>query len=145
MRPRGKLLDVVFLVAAVSFAVSALVSKMLFYNWRPPVEMRTAEALNSPVPVGGDLVVLIDRHKMRDCPVTSTRWAMDEDGRKNHIGAVTWEGGEVGDGTIEVSYPINRLAPGAYTLNVVLAYHCQERVYIVHQPDVKFRVVKEQL
>lgn len=141
-KTRGKLLDVLLLVFAVSFAVGVAVNKVFIYAWRPPVEMRSVEALNSPVPLGGELRVAIDRLKTRECPVTSTRFAMDQDGRKHYLGAVTWEGGPEGDGVFEVRYHLNSLEPGDYTLNVALTYHCPERAYIIQQPDVRFRVIE---
>lgn len=109
---------------------------------KPPIEIESVEALNSPVVAGGGLVVRIHRQKNRSCPLTSTRWIVDQDGRKTKIeGRAGVKGGPVGASYVDVAYPIPPTTPsGPYLLQVRLLYDCLEAVYAIDQPAVPFRV-----
>lgn len=127
-------------LAAIAWILSVLWS----VDRRAPVVAFTgAEALNSPVVAGSDLMVRIYRIKVRDdCPVTSTRSLVDHDGRRLGImGSHTHEGGPTGDSVV-ISYPIPaETPPGNYFLAVHLAYDCGlAGVFHYDQPQVPIRV-----
>lgn len=111
---------------------------------RPPViAFERVEALNSPIRQGDDLTVRIWREKVRnDCPVTSIRTAVNEDGRVFEIpDAVGHEGGPVGAAYLDWTYPTDALPAGSYVLRVHLIYDCNEGgVFHYDQPEVRFRV-----
>ena len=118
----------------------------MFYTYAvdttPPVKFEKVEALNSPITVGEDLLVRIVREKRRKCPVTSLRYATNEDGRAFDIPDRAWSGGPVG-GSFEMYYPTSGLPPGSYTLHVSLSYECPGGfTFNVDQPTVKFRVMQ---
>lgn len=108
----------------------------------PPVTFHRVEAMNSPLREGQDLAVTIHRTKVRDdCPVTSLRYATNEDGRAFDIPDQAWAGGAIGD-QLNFTYPTSGLPPGEYVLHVSLSYECPSGfTYNVDQPDVAFRVL----
>jgi len=81
--------------------------------------------LNSPVPLGDNLIIRTYREKVRgDCPVTSIRSVTDADGRSQPIDSIVWAGGSPTADSIELEYDTGGLPAGQYLLNVTLTYHC---------------------
>lgn len=133
-----------FLWVASFAAIGWILSALWTIDVRPPVVAFTgAEALNSPVEAGEDLIVRIYRIKVRDdCPVTSIRSLINDDGRRLDImDAVTHAGGAAGE-SVEISYPIPiGTPPGNYFLTVHLIYDCgRGGVFHYDQPQVPLRV-----
>lgn len=108
---------------------------------RPPINIDRVVTLNSPLAAGDALQVRVFRTKVRSCPVHSTRYIVDADGRYRDVYSVTSEGGPVDTDYVDVHYPLDAdLPPGAYELKVSLAYHCTDGVHVIEQPNAKFRV-----
>lgn len=133
-----------FLIVAVIWGATAiLVQAVLDYviDTRPPITIKSVEALNSPVTPGEALRVRIHREKVRDCPLTSVRWAMDMDGRRHYLpGSVDVKGGPVGSRFVDVDYPIVGLTPGQYVLGARVYYACPDALHIIEQSPLPFRV-----
>lgn len=107
---------------------------------RPPIAVTGVEALNSPVTPGGDLLVRIYREKVRDCPLTSFRYATDWNGvRYDFEDEAKPGGGPVGTEYVDVAFPVPPDLPsGRYVFHNTAVYHCPDRDYVVIHPDVNF-------
>ena len=134
-----------FLVLTVILsAVNAIL--LLSENRQDPITgPLLTEALNSPVRAGEHLFVRITREKVRsDCPVTSVRNFVSEDGAKAPGGiAVRQAGGLPNAAFVDWKYPVPpTLTPGRYELRVALRYDCPRGLTFYHdQEPVPFRVV----
>lgn len=114
-------------------------------QWRapsgPPVIFDRVEALNSPMHVGERLLVRVYRDKLRDdCPVTSFRSAIDQDGRTYDLPDRTYSGGPTDTEFFDVEYDTTSLPVGQYDLIVELSYACPEETFVIDQPEARFRV-----
>lgn len=132
-----------FIILTGLFAPSLVFE--LFVDRTPPVAgFYSAEALNSPVDAGDVLLVRIHRDKVRDdCPVTSSRIAIDQDGVFFDLPDARWVGGESSVGFIEFAYPTTSNMPaGQYRLRVHLSYKCPNvsKPFHYYQPEVAFRI-----
>ena len=106
-----------------------------------PVIFDRVEPLNSPVHVGEALKVRIYREKLRDdCPVSSFRSAINQDGKVYDLPDRTWQGGPVETDYLETTYDTTSLPVGQYDLTVELAYACPEQTFTIDQPVARFRV-----
>jgi hypothetical protein len=107
----------------------------------PPVIFDRVEPLKSPIHVGDRLVVRIYREKRRDdCPVTSFRSAVDQDGRTYDLPDRSWAGGPAGTEYLDAEYDTSALPVGQYDLVVELSYACPEQTFPIDQPQARFRV-----
>lgn len=113
----------------------------------PVVGFTSVEALNSPIYAGEDLLVRVVREKVRDdCPVTSLRSAVDQDGRVWEVpDVIAHAGGPADVPYIERAYPIPfDTPPGSYELRVHLVYDCPGAgVFHYDQPAVRFQITEE--
>ena len=127
-------------------ALIALGAAQDFYRYATspsgvPVIFDRVEPLNSPVHVGNALQVRIYREKLRDdCPVSSFRSAIDQDGKVYDLPDRTWQGGPVETAYLETTYDTTSLPVGQYDLIVELAYACPEQTFTIDQPVARFRV-----
>lgn len=115
----------------------------LTFDQRQPVSMDRVEILNSPIRPGDALVARIYRTKIRDdCPVTSERVAIDQDGQAVNLGRLEWPGGAVGEPYVDTAYGTAPDMPdGNYVLRVKLTYHCPRDLnFEIVQPLAPFRV-----
>lgn len=113
----------------------------LTIDHRTPISIQKVETLNSPFDVGDKLVVRIWRDKVReDCPLHSSRYASDENGRALDIPDAQGFGGPKDQQYVDVFYETSALPPGSYTLHVSLMYHCPGQSFPVQQPPVAFVV-----
>lgn len=116
----------------------------LTYDGRLPIERWVGvTVVNSPIRAGQDLIVVIERVKVRDdCTVASSRQIINEDGIPFDLPASVSAGGLSGKESVRFSYPIPRTTPaGNYTLNVYLTYNCPEFVWTTQQPEARFRIL----
>jgi len=113
----------------------------------PIVSFIKTEALNSPIAPGDALIVRIWRDKIRDdCPVTSTRYAVSQDGVTVDIEDGQWGGGPAGGEYFDFAYPTGHaMPPGNYELRVHLSYQCPNvaEPFQYEQPATLFRVRDE--
>lgn len=146
MAAREKIRLAMFLtgVAAVAGPFGYMLEHYLS-DQRDPIEaFLSVEALNSPVRPGDGLEVEIHRIKVRDdCPVTSIRTAVDQNGRQWAIPTgINLEGGSPDADTFRTRYPIPKeLPPGRYEMRVHLIYDCKEKSFHHDQPSILFCVV----
>lgn len=125
-----------------------LLSSGVSYFWNlvdttPPVTFHSVKVLNSPLRHGSNLKVVLYRDKVRDdCPVTSLRHVIRDDGEFFEIPDAAWKGGPVGH-ALPFEYVTSHLPVGKYTMYVDLTYVCPGGfVFNVDQPDIKFEVVQ---
>lgn len=131
------------LLLALMFGPQILQSALLDRTPPLPGGIARTAALNSPVLAGSSLLVRIHREKARsDCPVTSERTAVNEDGVVFDIPDATWAGGPAGGGHLDLAYPVPRtFPPGSYVLRVDLTYQCPGGLsFEYEQPEVRFRI-----
>lgn len=130
---------------AGAFAAIIIYDRITFDPTIPVERWVGVEVLNSPIKAGEDLHIIIKRKKVRDdCPVSSSRQVINDDGVSYNLTDEVWSGGEVDVDYIEYAYPTpNNLPEGNYTLRVFLTYNCPDFVWTTQQPDARFRVVKE--
>jgi len=103
--------------------------------------MQRVESLNSPVPVGGKIMVRVWREKYRDdCPVVSFPYASDQNGRAYVMPGSQGPGGSKDEKYYDALYDTTALPPGSYTLHDSLMYHCPRQSFPVQQPSVSFVV-----
>lgn len=131
---------VMFALAVSSAALlNALVSAL--EDRRAPIFVTGMEALNSPIPPGGDLLIRIYRDKVRDCPLTSFRYATNADGlRYPFINEAKPGGGPVDSAFVDIVFPTPQLPPGAYTFHNTVVYHCPDSDHVIAHPTVNFTV-----
>lgn len=109
----------------------------------PVVRFDRVEVQNSPVGMGEALLVRVYREKVRDdCPVTESRFAMDQDGRVHNIQTVTWAGGDDATPYVDLAYSLPLSMPdGDYVLFANLKYDCPgDHVFTYEQPPAIFRL-----
>ena len=130
---------------AGAFAAIIAYAQFTFDPTLPVETWYGVEVLNSPIEAGDDLLVTIRRDKVRDdCPVTSTRTAIDDDGVSHPLEPAVWRGGSSEGDALDFSYPTpTTLHSGSYTLRVFLLYTCPDFVWSTQQPDARFRVIGE--
>ena len=131
------------LAGVVVGAVVVWTVQNIAVDTRAPTVIGRVEALNSPVAVGGKLVVRVTREKARgDCPVTSARYVSDENGIARDIPDAVWAGGPLGTKFVDLVYDTSALPPGLYTLHVSLLFSCPGMSFPVRQPSVNFHVAQ---
>jgi hypothetical protein len=136
-----------FIVAAIAGAALGTsllwIKDVLTIDYRAPVNMQRVESLNSPVPVGGKIVVRVWREKYRDdCPVVSSPYASDQNGRAYVMPGSQGPGGAKDEEYYDALYDVTALPPGSYTLHDSLMYHCPGQSFPVQQPPVSFVVAE---
>ena len=132
-----------YLLAIVVASAGFIAYDQWSYDDRVPVPRWIGtEALNSPIRAGESLRVAITRDKVRDdCPVASSRQAIDADGRPFDLPDSVHVGGSADELTAVFDYATPRSLPaGTYTLRVFLTYTCPDFVWSTQQPDTPFRV-----
>jgi len=124
------------------FGVVAMLVFDAAEDTRQPITVTGVEALNSPVEPGGNLVVRIYREKVRDCPLTSFRYAADVNGvRYDFEDEAKPGGGPVGSDYVDIAFPVPGDIPaGRYIFHNTVVYHCPDQDYVVIHPEVNFRV-----
>ena len=134
---------------ALGFSAALFAGVMASHVWSVmtfdrtfPVRFESVETLNSPIASGDYLRVRIWRKKFRDdCPVTSLRQAVSENGVTFNLPAATWEGGRVSEPYLDYRYPTVRgMPPGNYELRVSLTYGCPGITFTAEQPPARFVV-----
>ena len=135
----------VLLMTVFLSLVSFIAYQNLTFDDRIPIaSWGRTEAINSPLRAGEVLKVLVQRDKVRDdCPVTSVREIIDEDGRPIDIPDAVWTGGSAEVGGVVFDYPLpNNLRTGPYILRVFLTYNCDGFVWTTQQPDTRFSIIE---
>lgn len=131
------------LILALIF-VPPMLSQLLADKTPPIRAFHSAEALNSPIKAGELLIVRIKRDKVRDdCPVSSERQAVNQDGVVFSLPPATWSGGPTDVDYLDFAYPtLPSMRIGDYELRVHLTYRCPNvsDPFEYDQPPVRFRV-----
>lgn len=127
----------------VTGALGAIIAYDAYtFDMTLPVERwESVEVLNSPIKPGESLEVIIRRKKVRDdCPVSSSRQAIDDNGKSYNLEDAVSMGGPLGD-EVTFVYPTRQdMQVGGYTLRVFLTYTCPDFVWTTQQPDARFKV-----
>jgi hypothetical protein len=134
------------LVALNALALGIILVDRASFDDRIPIERwDQVEVLNSPILAGEGVEVRIWRKKVRDdCPVSSSRQAIDRDGHVINLEDAVFEGGPAGTEYFAMTYlTVSDMPVGEYLLRVNLTYSCPDFVWTTQQPDARFRVVKE--
>jgi len=131
-------------------AAAVVLASVIFLDWlnrdtRVPIETwGRVEVLNSPIYAGDYLRTRIYRKKVRDdCPVTSIREAIDQDGHSIEMPNGISPGGASNLLYVPVDYPTpSDMPPGQYELHVSLEYACPGFTWATEQPIARFRVIE---
>ena len=136
------------LLAILAFFLSAFIA-VLIYNHasvdrtQPVTSFSRVETLNSPVREGEVLHVRIYREKVRDdCPVTSKRLAVNQDGQVFTLEDGQHEGGPADQSYYDFGYlTLPEMPAGEYQLRVDLTYTCPGGLMFEYtQPSAFFRI-----
>ena len=126
-----------------AFLISTLLSYANIDRTPPIAAFHKVETLNSPIRAGDNLMLRIWRDKNRgDCPVSSSRVAVNADGNAYELPSGKWAGGSSDDKFLEYGYPTLPTMPdGEWQLRVDLSYHCPDGVTFSYtQPTAFFRI-----
>jgi hypothetical protein len=140
-----KLINLFVVIILVGCAITIWYS--FRYDGRVPIsEWVGVEVMNAPITPGQSLLVRIERKKVRDdCPVKSTRYAINSNGKAFPlVGEVSSGGPASADATLWMYPTPDTLPPGDYLLRVTLSYDCPEFRWTTQQPDGRFTVIAQE-
>ena len=138
-------LGVAIIVAFVLFLAGDTAINRLTQDTRIPVTIISTGFVEESAVPGGAATLVVDRIKVRDCPLTVFAHWLDRDGLQVK-GAIN-PGGVVGVGetqiTVRISLPPSLIPGREWAYAPVLSYECDEKTYVVRQTPAWIQVVSE--